>query len=244
MMVNQQSNEDMFPNIPRNDLSGIDDNDEILLALLYLLEDFYEKYYTKSPNYILSHIDKDVEKLKKNMFDKLSSRSDEYIEDLEYNYMLSHNLTQDMQSRVQLEYDTKVTLEVTESTIIAILEQFKQDVRTKALVWQDQGHNVDEFNIKANYNRASKRLKDAVNYFTNTSRQKVTRAVMKYVYDDSTLYYWVCLGSNPCPWCIDNSKSAPRKIEDWELDHVNGHCTLVPKEERYSDEYKKIMGEI
>lgn len=242
MMATQQSNEDLFPNIPRNDLTGIDDNDEILLALLYLLEEFYEKYYTKSPNYILSHVDKDIEKLEKNIKDKLSARSDEYIEDLEYNHMLSFNITQDMQSEVLLDYDVSITLEVTESTITAILEQLKQDIKTKALVWQDQGHNVDEFNIKANYNRASKRLKNAIEYYTNTSRQKVTRAVMKYVYASETLYQWVCLGSNPCAWCIDNSKSAPRKLEDWELDHVNGRCALIPLNEKYSQEYKDLIG--
>lgn len=242
-MVSQQSNEDMFPHIPRNDLSGIDDNDEILLALLYLLEEFYEKYYTKSPNYILSHIDKDIDKLSKNMKSKLSARSNEYIEDLEYNHLLSFNITQDMQSKIKLDYDVNITLEVAESTIDAILEQLKQDIKTKSLVWQDQSNNVDEFNIKANYNRATKRLKDAIEYYTNTSRQKVTRAVMKYVYDDGMLYYWVCLGSNPCPWCIDNSKSPPRKIDEWELDHIHGKCALIPADEKYSAEYMKLIGE-
>lgn len=244
MMVSQQSNDDMFPHIPRMDLSGIDDNDEILLALLYLLEDFYDKYYTKSPKYILSHIDKDIDKLEKNISSKLNARSDAYIEDLLYKTMLSFNLTQDMQSKVVLEYDIGITLEVTESTLTAILEQLRQDIKTKALVWQDQQHNVDDFNIRANYNRATKRLTDAVKYYTTTTRQKVSRAVQKYVYGDNMLYNWVCLGRNPCEWCIENSKSPPRKVDEWELDHINGHCALIPATEEYSDEYKKLMGEL
>lgn len=242
-MVTQQTSDDMFPHIPRADLSGIDDNDEILLALLYLLEDFYDKYYTKSPKYILSHIDKDIDKLQKSMSNKLSARSVEYIDDLLYQTMLSHNLTQDMQSKIQLEYDIDITLEVADSTLVAILEQFRQDIKTKALVWQDQGHNTDDFNIKANYNRASKRLTDAIRYYTNTARQKVTRAVQKFVYSKDMLYYWVCLGRNPCEWCIENSKSPPRKIDEWELDHINGHCALFPASEEYSEEYNKLIGE-
>lgn len=242
-MVTQQTSDDMFPHIPRGDLSGIDDNDEVLLALLYLLEEFYDKYYTKSPSYILSHIDKDIDKLEKNMSNRLSSRSGEYIEDLVYTSMLSYNLTQDMQSKVALEYDIAITLEVAESTLTAILEQFRQDIKTKSLVWQDQGHKVDDFTIKANYNRATKRLTDAIHYYTNTARQKVTRAVQKFVYGNDMLYNWVCLGRNPCEWCIENSKSPPRKMDEWELDHINGHCALFPASEEYSDEYRKLMGE-
>lgn len=242
-MVTQQTNEELFPNIPRADISGIDDNDEILLALIYLLEEFYDKYYTKSPNYILSHIDKDIEKLEKKMVDKLKERGEQYIDDLEYANLIKYNITQDLQSKITLDYDVATTFEVTESTLKAILEQLRQDIKTKALVWIDQNNPVEDFNIKANYTRASKRLTDAGNYFKGTSRQKISRAVQKYVYGE-TLFYWACLGTNPCAWCIDQSKSPPRKIEDWELDHINGHCALIPVKEAYSEEYRNLIGAI
>lgn len=243
-MATQQSNDDFFNQIPKGNIDGIEDNDEILLALLYLLEEFYDKYYTKSPNYILKHIDDDIDKLKKNMFDKLDERKGSYIDDLEYAYLLKHNITQDLQAKVQLEYDVNITLEVTKSTLEAILEQLRQDVKTKALVWNDIGNQVNDFNIKANYTRASKRLTDAGNYYKNTVKQKIARAVQKFVYDKSVLYYWACLGTNPCSWCIAQSKSPPRKLEDWEYDHQNGHCALIPVEIAYSDEYKELIGGI
>lgn len=241
-MVTQQTNEELFPHIPQS-VSSMEDNDEVLMALLYLLEEFYDKYYTKSPNYILSHIDKDIDKLKKNMLNKLNERSDKYIEDLEFAYLIKYNITQDLQSHVVLEYDANITLEVAKSTISAILEQLRQDVITKALVWQDQNNPIEDFNIKPNYTRATKRLTDVGNYYKGTTRQKISRSVQKFVYGE-TLFYWACLGTNPCAWCIDQSKSPPRKIDDWELDHINGHCALIPVEESYSKEYRDLIGAI
>lgn len=242
MVVSQQTNDDYFKYIPKVDLSGIEDDDEILLALLYLMEEFYEKYSTKSPNYILSHIDKDAQKLEKNLLDKFAGRTDEYIERLEYAQLIKYDLTQDLQSKVMLEYDVATTLEVTRSTLKAIIQQFKQDVITKSLVWQDINNEIKEFNIRANYSRATKRIKDAVEYYKGISNQKIARAVQKFVFSDEVLYYWVCLGSNPCAWCIEQSKMSPRKLDEWEFDHINGHCALVPDREVFSDEYKDLVG--
>lgn len=195
------------------------DDDELTIAFLMTLLSFYDKYMSKSPKYILSHIDKDIKKLESNLLSDLKKYDIKSIID---------KIKEKLEYYESIDYDVSSTNEVTESTIKAIIAQLHQDVITKALVWLDQGMDLEEFDIKANYQRAVKRLRDTASYYNSMVRQKVERNMLQKIHGNQQLYYWRCLGPRPCAWCIEQSKLPPRPLEEIPFDHINGYCGLEP----------------
>ncbi len=195
------------------------DDDELTIAFLMTLLSFYDKYMSKSPNYILSHIDKDIKKLQSNLLSDLKKYDEKTIID---------KIREKLDYYDEFDYDVTQTNDVTESTINAIIQQLHQDIITKALVWIDQGNELEEFDIKANYQRAVKRLRDTASYYNGMVRQKVERTMLQKIYGNQQLYYWRCYGRRPCAWCIEQSKMPPRPLNEIPFDHPNGECGLEP----------------
>ena len=131
-----------------------------------------------------------------------------------------------------------------ESSITALVNQLRDDIRTKAQFFVDNMSNSD-FSIKPNFGRAVKRVTDTVGNNFNYSKEKSHRKILKFVYGDDTLYRWYSAHlPNTCEWCLMQEKRPPRKIDDWELDHPNGHCVLDPVDRTYSDEYYSILADM
>ena len=59
-----------------------EDNEEqqYYFLLILLLQQFYDDYKTKTPTYIVEHIDEDSKKLQKDMVDKVNYLDDKYNE--------------------------------------------------------------------------------------------------------------------------------------------------------------------
>ena len=148
------------------------DDDELTIAFLMTLLSFYDKYMSKSPNYILSHIDKDIKKLQSNLLSDLKKYEIKSIID---------KIREKLDYYDEFDYDVTQTRDVTESTINAIIQQLHYDIITKALVWLDQNNEIEEFDIKANYQRAVKRLRDTASYYNGMVRQKIERNILEKI---------------------------------------------------------------
>lgn len=213
---NQMSND--FYDFSYSNLNKNDD-DELTIAFLMTLLSFYDKYMAKSPKYILEHIDEDIKKLQSNLLSDLSK------------YDIQQRINE-IQEKInyyeKIEYNSTETDDVTKSTIQAIVSQLKQDITTKALVWIDLSQDIQEFNIKANYERAITRLRDTASYYDKITYQKIQRELYLKKNGSSQKYKWVCYGKRPCAWCIDQAKIPPRIIEEIPFDHINGECGIEP----------------
>jgi hypothetical protein len=230
--------EDLFTDNSPN----IDDH-SFAIALLYFIIDFNDTYSTKNLSYIQKHYQKDLDDLQ----EKLIKKNEEGLKNLftsqSESTMKEYNIPESKFGKVDVKTTPDEVIATTNSTIQALINQMKDDIRTRLLVWEeDTGKDSKDFDINASINRAVRRLKDTISYGSNHIRQKAERGVQKFVYKPEALFSWVCLGPAPCAWCVAQSEMPPRKIDDWELDHVNGNCRLRNTGEYdFSKEYKALL---
>ncbi len=209
------------------------DTQTLVLFFLYLLEQLYEKYESQTPEYILSHFEEDVDSLANEFNDNFGVLFDEYSDKVREDKRSQYNISIYEDIPLLDEFSLDSTKTVTLVTFIALFNQLKNDVVTKARVWQDSHITNEGFSLVPNFNRAGKRVKDAFGYATTIAQQKIERNILSYIYDVDELYYWVCAGPNPCAWCLAQQAKPPRLLTEWEYDHINGHCILVPVSEMY-----------
>jgi len=201
------------------------DDDEITILLLSVLSKFYDKYMSKSPKYVLKNIEKDCTGLERDLIEVINSNdflSAIFLKVLERDKITEIN---DL-NELDIEEEVKSTVNVVIATIIALVNQLKYDLIVKAQVWNDLNKVVTDFEIKANYLRAVKRLKDAGRYYNTMATQKVEREALKKVHGNKAQARWRCYGRNPCAWCREQEKMPPRPIDEWEYDHIGGYCGL------------------
>lgn len=235
---------DLLEDLFTDNSSNIDDH-SFAIALLYFIIEFNDKYSTKSLSYIEKHYEKDIDNLQSKLIKKNESGLKNLFDTQAKSTMKEYNIPESKFSKVDVKTTSTEVIATTNSTIQSIANQLKDDIRTRLFVWkEDTGKDDKDFDIKANINRAARRLKDTISYGSNHVRQKAERGVQKFVYKPEALFKWVCLGPAPCQWCILQSEMPPRKIDDWEMDHVHGYCKLRNTGEYdFSKEYEALMGD-
>lgn len=229
-------NDDLFGYMPNTD---DDDTDEFVMALLAILDNYYNEYSSKPPEYVLDNVDKDIDELEKELMYYFDENYKDYITSKEDMELLSFMIP--TTHREVLEYDAAITEQVFQETVNSLLAQLRFDLKVKALVWIDTNKPVTEFDLDVHFKRATLKLRNAGEYYAQRIVDKIKRATLGFVYDDAT-YDWVCLGPRPCAWCIEQSKMPPRKLEDIPNDHPHGYCGLSLHDGKYSEEYLKIRG--
>ena len=131
-----------------------------------------------------------------------------------------------------------------DSSITALVNQLRDDIKSKARFFLDNMSNSD-FSITPNFKRAIRRVIDTVGNNLNYSKEKSHGNILKFVYGEDKLYVWRSAHlSTTCDWCLAQEKRPPRKYDDWELDHPQGHCGKEPIDETYSDEYYLLLAEL
>lgn len=214
---------------------------EFALAILILLAVLYNQYKNKSPDYVDKNFNKDVDK----KLGQIEKKFDSYSNKLEKNWKTStlegFKITGKLINKVKLDYNIKSTMKMTKTSLNAIFNQLKNDVNTKVQVWKDANKATNDFSINANFRRAIKRTKEATQYYNKMVTQKITRSALKFVYGKDMLFYWSPAHINTCEWCISQESMPPRRLEDWEFDHIHGNCILEPGGEGYSEDYTTLM---
>lgn len=228
--------DDLFGYMPK---TNDDDSEVLILLLLSVLQEYYDKYSSKAPEYVIENIEKDIDNLKNELLDLFYEHFNEYEDNIvetnlnEYLIPITHKNI--------LDYDISVTEKIFRETIDSLISQLKLDAKIKALVWIDTNKPFTEFDLNSHFKKARLKLRNAGVYYTQTVSEKIRRSLLDFVYEEAT-YDWVCAGSRPCAWCIEQSKMPPRKLKDMPYDHVNGYCEIVVHDGKYSKEYLKIRG--
>jgi len=216
-----------------------DDEQIVLLACLLILERYFNQLKSMTPNEILDEVDEQMSSLESELKQTARDRVDSAVWDTFLDDLVKWNIP----VFGYVEQDTSM-YEVMDTSITALVNQLRDDITTKAVFSADNMSKSD-FSIAPNFERAIKRVIDTVGNNLNYSKEKSNRNIKKFVYGEDKLYRWYSAHlPNTCQWCLLQEKKAPRKIDEWELDHPNGHCVLDPIDETYSDEYYLILADM
>ena len=216
------------------------DEKEYGLAILMLLQDFTKKYSSKSYNYIEKHFDDDCKRLEEKLLQVNEKQFEKYENARVKNELLNNNIPTNNHKKVDLKYDVATTKKVAETTIKNIITTLRNEVKLNIQVMKDNGRTED-FNIEPKLKQAIQRIKRTVKYTTGKISQRVYRGMLGFKYGEDMLYTWQSAHlDTTCGWCLHQETLEPRRREDWEEDHMNGHCELIPISDKLSAPYQEL----
>ena len=216
------------------------DEKEYALAILMCLQDFTKKYSSKSYAYIEKHFDEDCAKLEEKLLQINDKQFQKYESATIRKELLNENIPSKNHKKVDLKYDLKTTKQVSETTIKNAVQSLRNEIKLNILVVKDRNME-DAFNLEAKLKTAIKRIKRSVKYTTNMTTQKIKRSILGFKHGDEMLYKWQSAHlETTCGWCLHQETLPPRRKEDWEEDHLNGNCELVPMTEFLTAEYQEL----
>ena len=212
------------------------DEQLVLIAVLLLLEQRYRLLSGMSSSRILSEIDNIINSFHKELKDTALSKLDDYtynefIKELEdwsipvTGYVIRDNVMDSVLSQ----------------SITNLCNQLRDELKLKAL-YHDKGLTDDIIDVKPNFRRASKKIKDAVGDALIKGKEINHRRILEFVYGTSKLYRWLTMNDNKvCDWCLYQQSLPPRPLSEIPYDHNHGRCVLDPIDTTYSDEYYLLL---
>lgn len=216
-----------------------DDEKLVLLACLLILERYFNQLQSMTPQEVLDEIDGLTSSLESDLIETARNKVDSavwesFVDELtEYKIPVFGYVKQNVSM-----------YPIMDSSITALVNQLRDDIKSKARFFLDNMSNSD-FSIIPNFKRVIRRITDTIINNLNYSKEKSNRNIKKFVYGEDKLYRWFSAHlPTTCDWCLMQEKRPPRKIDDWELDHPHGHCGLEPIDETYSDEYYLLLSSI
>lgn len=213
------------------------DNDEqlVIIACLMLLEQRYRLMQSMTPQKVLDEIDDIAKSLKK----ELKSTAIKRIHDNVYDDFSAKLLEYRIPQSGYVEQDTSMD-ELVKDSIDNLVNQLRDELKVKAKFFIDN-MTGDDFNILANFKRAVRKTIDAVGNNLIYSKEKSTRNIYDFVYDEDVLWLWVTrMDSKVCEWCREQEQLPPRPLKDIPLDHPKGRCRIAPLWTAYSDQYIEL----
>lgn len=219
-----------------NDLS----EKEYALAILMILDDFTKKYSSKPYSYIEKHFDDDCKRLEEKLLQANEKQFEKYENAQVKNQLLRENIPSKNHKKVNLDYNIKTTKTVAETTIKNTIQNLRNEVKLNIQVMKDNGREQD-FNLEPKLKQAIGRIKRTVKYETGKISQRIRRSVQGFKYGEDMLYTWQSAHlDTTCGWCLHQESLEPRRKDDWEEDHLNGHCELIPLTEKLSAPYQEL----
>lgn len=216
------------------------DEKEYGLAIMVLLEDFTKKYSSKSYDYIEKHFDDDCVKLEEKLLQINEKQFEKYENAQVKNQLLRENVPLKNHKKVNLDYEIKSTKIVAETTIKNAIQTLRNEVKLNIQVMKDKGREQD-FNLEPKLKQAINRIKRSVKYTTGKISQRIRRSVQGFKYGEDMLYTWQSAHlDTTCGWCLHQETLEPRRREDWEEDHLHGHCELIPISNKLSAPYQEL----
>lgn len=216
------------------------DEKEYGLAIMMLLEDFTKKYSSKPYDYIEKHFDDDCVKLEERLLQINEKQFEKYENAQVKNQLLRENVPLKNHKKVNLDYEIKSTKVVAETTIKNAIQTLRNEVKLNIQVMKDKGREQD-FNLEPKLKQAINRIKRSVKYTTGKISQRIRRSVQGFKYGEDMLYTWQSAHlDTTCGWCLHQETLEPRRREDWEEDHLHGHCELIPISNKLSAPYQEL----
>lgn len=208
----------------------------VLIACLLLLEQRYRLLESMSPSEVVDEIDSIMDSLESELIETARTKVDDAV----FNSLREELIDYNIPIFGYVEVDESM-YQIMADSIKGLVNQLRDDLKVKSQFFEDNMSNTD-FDIAPNFRRAIQRVVDGVGNNLIYSKEKTHRKVLKFVYGESTLYKWYHMNdSRVCDWCIAQGKEAPRRIDDWELDHPRGRCILEPIDTTYSNDYYSLL---
>lgn len=211
-----------------------DDKDEELYALSFLgtLSLLFTKYKSKGTDYAINNVEKDVSNLRntltkgvdklQNIFDKVAS------ETMEKAGILKDNLSKvDLGETITTSINTAKSslksifksgskliangIEEQKSTIKGITEELSNNIKSKAHFLKNR-NSEKAFDVRSNFDRATKRLKQMIDAGYNTTVSKAERHAQIFLYGDPDAYWITRNDSRVCPWCMAIQDASPMPL--------------------------------
>lgn len=131
--------------------------------------------------------------------------------------------------------------EVFKYRVDAILDKLFGDIYSKAVYYRDFPMPAGSFQVESDFKRSIRGLTNLVDYNTGNTVKWVEREYLVFVYGEDALFNWICSGVNTCEWCYSVERGNPYRLSELPLDHINGHCKIVPVyPDDFTDDYLKV----
>lgn len=206
-----------------------DDQDEKIYALIFLgaLATLFKKYKDKSADYVIKNVDSDVSNLRRSLthsttelekvFDKVANKT-----------LTDAGILKDNLGRVTLKYNVHDGVLEQKQTVQGVTDELKNNLKSKAYYLKNR--NAESiFNVKSNFNRAAKRLKQMVWSGYQTAKKKAVRASQIFLYGDP-LAYWITKNDNRvCLWCMALQKASPMPLSMMPFCPLHNKCRCDDK---------------
>ena len=216
-----------------------DDEKLVLLACLLILERYFNQLQSMTPQEVLDEIDGLTSSLESDLIETARNKVDNAV----WESFVDELTEWKIPVFGYVEQDTSM-YRVMDSSITALINQLRDDIKSKAMFFLDNMSNSD-FSVVPNFKRAIRRVIDTVRNNLNYSKEKSHGNIMKFVYGEDKLYAWKSAHlATTCDWCLAQEKRPPRRYDDWEMDHPYGHCEKEPIDETYSDEYYLLLADM
>lgn len=228
-------------NIPSVDeFNGLDDNEltydeldfssddsdleELMAVLLALYFEFYESVMYKDSEYFVSDkFKRDMVKFNGSLKENWSLMMKQYIESKQDYWDTYWFIPTDT---VKLD-DFNVS-SLIKTGIDTVTDTLLTDLMDKATYYTLMENTSGQFIPHSNFRRGLKRLKNQIDFKTQSISKHITRKYDEFVYGKEALFNWVCSGINTCAWCYMVEAESPMPLSMLPVDHPNGGCRVVP----------------
>jgi hypothetical protein len=220
---------------------NVDDKEEIFYASMFLvlLAGLYTQYKDKSPDYILKHVDKDTEQLFKDLEGKVD-KLDDVFTNTTHKTLIDAGIPAENLPKARIKNTIKFGKLEQKSTIRGIVDELRNGLKSKAYFYKNRGI-TELYNIKSNFNQASKRLKNTVESGFRTTIEKAKREAQIFLYGDP-LAYWVTMHDDRvCPYCQALERDSPMKLSQMPYSPLHNHCRCEVVMEKDLDLTKEAM---
>lgn len=227
-------------NIPVDE--GMTTDEELMyVAIFVILTSLYTGFEHKSVDYVLNKFPKAATNAGIKIDKTSKAELVKIVETHRVEILKEYKIHEKIIPQVKLDYNLQGTYSTLSSSVKAMINQLKDDVKTKALAAKERMSEAKDFNLKSNFLRAAKRTRNFVKFNVQFAKQKVTRAAQKMRYGRNMLYYWVVAGRRTCQKCYDLARLPARPIDQWQYDHPNGNCKLSPVNDNSTKEYQGYL---
>ena len=221
----------------------VDDKNEerMLIALLLLLSSFYNTVKDKPPDLIIDQIPGVTENYRTQMSLLSDSEMNKLTQSYREKIIEEYGISSQASPFISLKYNLTNTFQNVKNSINAMLNQLRDDILVKAQTFRDTLRRARDFNVRSNFQRAIRRTRNFVRFNAQMVKQKVTRAVQRFVHGENMKYFWVPAGHNTCDWCWNLSRLPAKPMDEWPFDHPNGNCVLKPESDKTSQEFRDAL---
>ena len=228
------------------DFQGDSKDTDVLILYLLLCNPFeklYNKYKGKSMDYILSHVDDDVKKIRSNGEGHINKLDEVYankrIETLKNAGILDEN----MGKIKDISNDSLKTLKKEyHQTFNNICDEFNGQIKSGIYFYKDT-KTIDDFTVDSYFKKVINRLKKQCEFDVLSAKNQALIDSYTFLYGNPMVYWVTADLDTTCSLCRRLESESPKRMSDFPKPpiHVNCYCEIcVAPDEQLTDEADKL----